>query len=144
MENFKDLYQILGVLETASLEEIKNSYRRLAKKYHPDAHPSDVSCETRFREISEAYSILSDPQKRKAYDEKRLNGRRQQSASSAQNPFAQGNPFDWFAQAHPFAQKASGKGGSSAGRRSPFGQRGTTDNPLDTTALFEQFMGIKR
>lgn len=135
MENFKDLYQILGVLETASLEEIKNSYRRLAKKYHPDAHPGDVSCETRFREISEAYSILSDPQKRKAYDEKRLNGRRQQGASSAQDPFA---------QAHPFAQKASGKGGSSAGRRSPFGQRGTTDNPLDTTALFEQFMGIKR
>lgn len=144
MENFKDLYQILGILENASLEEIKNSYRRLAKKYHPDAHPGDVSCEKRFREISEAYSILSDPQKRKAYDEKRLNGRRQQSASSAQNPFAQGNPFDWFAQANPFAQKDFRKGGSSAGQRSPFGQSEATDNPLDTTALFEQFMGIKR
>lgn len=144
MEKFKDLYRILGVLENASLEEIKNSYRRLAKKYHPDAHPGDVSCETRFREISEAYSILSNPQKRKAYDEKRLNSGRQQGASSAQNPFAQGNPFDWFIQKNPFAQKASGKEGSSAGQRSSFGQGGETDNPLDTTALFEQFMGIKR
>ncbi len=64
----KDLYEILGVSPDASEEEIKRAYRRLARKYHPDLHPGDKEAEERFKEINEAYEILSDPKKRAEYD----------------------------------------------------------------------------
>ncbi len=67
----KDLYEILGVKPDASEEEIKRAYRRLARKYHPDLHPGDKEAEERFKEISEAYEILSDPKKRAEYDQLR-------------------------------------------------------------------------
>jgi molecular chaperone DnaJ len=63
-----DYYQTLGVSETASIDEIKKAYRRLAKKYHPDANPNDRQAEAKFKEISEAYGVLSDPSKRQQYD----------------------------------------------------------------------------
>jgi len=64
----KDYYEILNVSKDASPDEIKSSYRRLAKKYHPDLNPNDKEAEKRFKEINEAYEILSDPEKRKRYD----------------------------------------------------------------------------
>jgi molecular chaperone DnaJ len=64
----KDFYRILGVPEKAGAEEIKKAYRRLAKKYHPDANPNDPVAAERFKEISEAHTVLSDPDKRKQYD----------------------------------------------------------------------------
>ena len=64
----KDYYQILGVSRDASLEEIKRAYRRLALKYHPDKNPGDKEAEERFKEINEAYAVLSDPEKRRQYD----------------------------------------------------------------------------
>ncbi len=67
----KDLYEILGVSPDASEEEIKRAYRRLARKYHPDLHPGDKEAEEKFKEISEAYEILSDPKKRAEYDQLR-------------------------------------------------------------------------
>jgi curved DNA-binding protein CbpA len=68
----KDYYQLLGVKPNASAEEIKRSYRRLALKYHPDKNPGDVLAEAAFKEIAEAYDILSDAKKREDYHYKRF------------------------------------------------------------------------
>lgn len=65
---YKDYYGILGVEKNASQEEIKKAYRKLAKKYHPDANQGDKQSEEKFKDVSEAYELLSDPEKRKEYD----------------------------------------------------------------------------
>ncbi|MGD2045454.1 MAG: molecular chaperone DnaJ [Gemmatimonadota bacterium] len=70
----KDFYQILGVPEKASQDDIKKAYRKLAKKHHPDANPGDAGAAERFKEIGEAYSVLSDAEKRKQYDQMRKLG----------------------------------------------------------------------
>ncbi|RMH19015.1 MAG: J domain-containing protein, partial [Gemmatimonadetes bacterium] len=69
-----DFYKILGVPEKASQDEIKKAYRRLAKKYHPDANQGDEKAAERFKQIGEAYAVLSDPEKRKKYDQMRRFG----------------------------------------------------------------------
>src|SRR5579884_2148696 len=63
-----DYYKILGVSKNASDEEIKKAYRRLARQYHPDRNHGDKQAEERFKEVSQAHDVLSDPEKRKAYD----------------------------------------------------------------------------
>jgi molecular chaperone DnaJ len=70
----KDFYQVLGVEEKASQDEIKKAYRKLAKKHHPDANPGNGAAAERFKGIGEAYSVLSDPAKRKQYDQMRRFG----------------------------------------------------------------------
>jgi molecular chaperone DnaJ len=70
----KDFYQVLGVPDSASQEDIKKAYRRLAKQYHPDANPNNAKAAERFKEVSEAHSTLSDPEKRKQYDQMRRYG----------------------------------------------------------------------
>ncbi len=65
---YKDYYKILGVTKSAADEDIKKAYRKLAKQYHPDKNPDNKAAEAKFKEISEAYDVLGDPQKRKYYD----------------------------------------------------------------------------
>ncbi|AEV67109.1 DnaJ C-terminal domain-containing protein [Acetivibrio clariflavus] len=65
---YKDYYSILGLNKNATQDEIKRAYRKLAKKYHPDANPNDKKAEEKFKEVNEAYEVLSDPEKRKKYD----------------------------------------------------------------------------
>jgi molecular chaperone DnaJ len=74
MAQTKDFYAVLGVPSTATKDEIKKAYRKLAKKYHPDANANEAKAADRFKEISEANTVLSDPEKRKQYDEMRRLG----------------------------------------------------------------------
>ena len=69
-----DFYKVLGVSDTATDKEITRAYRKLAKENHPDAKPGDAAAETRFKEISAAYDVLGDAEKRKEYDEVRRLG----------------------------------------------------------------------
>src|SRR5512142_3352085 len=82
-----DLYAVLGLKRNASPGEIKRAYRRLARKYHPDINPGDHAAEIRFRQIAEAYETLSDPDRRRHYD---------QSGSAAQAPAAGAVGFAGF------------------------------------------------
>ena len=68
-ESKRDYYEVLGVPKDADEDALKKAYRKLAKKYHPDANPGDKAAEAKFKEASEAYSVLSDPQKRQQYDQ---------------------------------------------------------------------------
>ncbi|RME60400.1 MAG: J domain-containing protein [Caldilineae bacterium] len=86
----KDYYRILGVSKDADEKEIKKAYRKLARQYHPDMNPGDAEAEQRFKEISEAYAVLSDPEKRKKYD--RFGAQWEQYERAGVNPddFARG------------------------------------------------------
>jgi molecular chaperone DnaJ len=99
----KDYYKALGVSKGASADEIKKSYRKLARKYHPDANKGDAASEERFKEISEAYNVLSDVKRRKEYDEARsLFG------AGARMPGGAGGQFGNFDLGDLFGSSASG------------------------------------
>ncbi|MFC7326328.1 molecular chaperone DnaJ [Marinactinospora rubrisoli] len=117
----KDYYKVLGVSKTATKDEIKQSYRKLARKYHPDANRGDSAAEDRFKEISEAYNVLSDDKRRKEYDEARslFGGSYRPGGGTAAGDFNLGDLF-------------GGQGGAPGGERLSdlfgglFGGRGRT------------------
>lgn len=86
----KDFYELLGVTRRADEKEIKSAYRKLARKFHPDVNPNDKSAEAKFKEISAAYEVLSDPEKRKLYDQYGSNWEAVQGAGGVT-----GNPEDF-------------------------------------------------
>lgn len=104
----KDFYQLLGVTEKASPEEIKKAYRRLAKQYHPDANPNNPQAAETFKQISEAHSVLSDAEKRKKYDMMRRLG-----------------AFETSGQRRPGAQGAGRGPGGAPGEVFDFGDFGS-------------------
>jgi curved DNA-binding protein len=86
---FKDYYATLGVSKSASDKEIKQAFRKLARKHHPDVNPNDKKAEAKFKDINEAYEVLGDPAKRKKYDELGANWRAYEQAGAAgAGPFA--------------------------------------------------------
>ena len=80
--DFKDYYATLGVAKNATEKEIKQAFRKLARKLHPDVNPGDKSAESKFKEINEAYEVLGDPPKRKKYDELGANWRAYEQAGA--------------------------------------------------------------
>ena len=88
---FKDYYATLGVTKGSTDKEIKQAFRKLARKYHPDVNPGDKGAEAKFKEVNEANEVLSDPEKRKKYDELGANWRAYENAPPGSNPY--GAPF---------------------------------------------------
>ena len=96
---FKDYYATLGVPKTASAKEIKQAFRKMARKYHPDVNPGDKSAESRFKEINEAYEVVGDSDKRKKYDELGSNWKMYEQAQRAGGGAGAGgfDPSQWNA-----------------------------------------------
>ncbi|MGA8849894.1 MAG: DnaJ C-terminal domain-containing protein [Dehalococcoidia bacterium] len=111
----KDYYQILGVSRNASEKEIKQAYRRLARKHHPDLNPGDKSAEAKFKEINAAYEVLSNPEKRKKYDQ--------------------------FGDQWEYAEQFA-KAGSHEGVRWDFGKGGTTFEYGDLSGFGDIFSSL--
>jgi curved DNA-binding protein len=95
---YRDYYRDLGVARDASPAEIKRAFRKLARQHHPDLKPGDAAAERRFKEINEANEVLSDPEKRKRYDELGANWAAYAGSTGAgADPFGQGGPFAGYA-----------------------------------------------
>lgn len=122
--DFKDYYSILGVSPQADLKEIKKTYQKLAKKYHPDVNPGDKQAEDKFKEINEAYHAIADPVKRKKYDDLRADyeqwqnrgGRGSYDWSAWQEaPGSNSNSYTRTMSPEEFAEFFGGSGSSSEG-----------------------------
>ena len=129
----RDYYEVLGVAKTATDDEIKKAYRTLAKKYHPDLNGGDKDCEAKFKEVNEAYEVLSDPQKRARYDQFGHEDPRAGSAGGGYGDFTGGfgGGFDDIFSAF------FGGGFGGGGQRARGPQRGD-DLRYDLTITFEE------
>lgn len=127
MPTVKDYYQALGVKREASTDDIRKAYRRLARKHHPDLNPGDKASEDRFKEVQEAYDILSDSKKRKMYDQYGFYSEQGFPGAGAQQPGGAGFGFGGFDFSEAF-------GGAGAGAGAQGGYGGFSD-------IFNQFFG---
>ncbi|MBS5794722.1 MAG: DnaJ domain-containing protein [Clostridiales bacterium] len=139
MENY---YKILGVSENLTNEELKKVYRKLAKKYHPDANVGNTQAEEMFKKVSKAYEVLSDETSRAKYDREikgnfnnfdtNTNNKKTSTSSVNEDIFNRFNGFNVFEQAFGMNNKANNSENIKA-----------TKNPMDFTDMFENFMGMK-
>ena len=150
---FKDYYEVLGVQRTASNEDIKKAFRKLAREYHPDVAKTKKGAEEKFKEINEAYEVLSDPTKRKKYDELGPNwkqGAEFRPPPGWQQEYRQGRPFpggqggdfefefggttgfsDFFEQLFGSRGNRGGGGGGGFGRRGGFAEEDFAERGRD-------------
>src|SRR6202167_852594 len=110
----KDYYEILGVKKSASAEDIRKAFRKLARKYHPDVNPGDKSAEEKFKTLSEANDVLSDPKKRKIYDQVGFYSDNIDTATT--EAYARGGGAGGFSEGTP----GGFSGGGAAGQGVPF------------------------
>ena len=163
---YKDYYKILGIDKKAGQDEVKKAYRKLAVKYHPDKNAGDKQAEDRFKEISEAYEVLKDPEKRKQYDRLGANWKQYQQSGydfeGARNRAGrrqyshqfEGDPSDFFGRSSGFSDFFEMFFGGSGGRRGQdffseygnfgFEQPGTDLSGDLTISLIEAFYGAER
>lgn len=162
---YKDYYSVIGVPKTASEDEIKRAYRKLARKHHPDLNPGDKGAETKFKEINEAHEVLGDPERRRKYDELGANWRayeqqgtggrdtaskarggqgqyRTMSPDEMQDLFGGADPFsDFF---HTFFAGAAEPAGPGRRGRSAKPRRGEDVAALADLTLEDAFRGTTR
>ncbi len=154
---YKDYYKIIGVEKTATQDEIKKAYRKLAVKYHPDKNPGDKKSEDKFKEINEAYDVLGDVEKRKKYDTLGENWQNYQEGNPNPNRGRQSGKWDssnseYFSGEsgqfsdffeHIFGQ-SSGGGFSGSQQRSSYKRKGEDYQAETTITLEEAFTGTSR
>jgi molecular chaperone DnaJ len=128
----KDYYEILGVKKTASTDEVRKAFRKLARKYHPDVNPGDKTAEEKFKAISEAHEVIGDPKKRKIYDQ--LGFYSDNIDPAAAEAYARGGPTG----AGGFGGFPGGQAGAGAGQGVPFDFGG-----FDFSDMFEGGRGQK-
>ena len=153
MAQKRDYYEVLGVGKNATDEELKKAYRKLAKKYHPDANPDNKEeAEKNFKEVNEAYEILSDKQKRQMYDQFGFNGPQGFNGSQGGGYYSYGSGFDGFGGFSDFGDFgdlgdifSSFFGGSSTRSRSSNGPRKGADLKINIDITFEEaYLGVEK
>src|SRR5439155_4230074 len=145
--SMRELYEVLGVPKTASQDEIKKAYRKLARKYHPDKNSGDKDAEERFKEVQGAYDVLSDPEKRKQYDQV---GPRMFSGAGA----PRGGNYQWSGNIDDlgdlsdlfggvfdnFGARAGGR--TASGRARPRGERGRDVEVVVNVSFEDSLKGL--
>ena len=129
-----DYYETLKVDRKASQDDIRKSYRRLARKYHPDLNPGDKAAEDRFKKLQEAYDVLSEPKKRQMYDQQGFYSDSGFAAGAGAQPQGNGMGFDGFDFSDYFAQSQAGRKSSRTAQPGSEASGGFRD-------LFSQFFG---